>query len=211
VTLRLIAPLLLAPLLAALAPPAPLLAQHEPSVPLRTSSLAGQSVAVLPLTMVVMDDAIADDSAYAPLHDRGRTLRWADSLIGDAMTSRAPEVKWVLPGELRKASRRSGGFIADPDQMGQAVMRSKSIKRVPDPLRSNLRTLVAIAGGRYALIPAALAFSRDTAGAVHADLSLAFADARTGQVMWHSTAAGSGAAPLNAVRAALATVLVDQP
>ena len=187
--------------------PARLFAQHERTIPLNTTALAGQKVAVLPLTMVVTDPAIADDSAYVALRDRAATLRWADSLIGDAITGRAPEVTWVLPPELRKAARRSAGFMANPDQMGQAVMRSRGIKKVPDPLRSELRTLVAIAGGRYALIPAALSFSRDTAGAVHAGLSLAFADARTGDVMWRSWAAGSGSEPLGAMRAALASVL----
>ena len=182
--------------------------KREPALPLSTSTLGGQTVSVLPLTMVVADSAVTADTAlYAPYRDRRTTLLWADSLLGEMLTSRAPEVKWVLPPALRKSARRNAGFIPDPDQMGQAVMRSHGMKQIPDPLRSSLRSVVAIAGGRYALIPAALVFSHDTSGAVRADFALAFGDARTGTVLWHSLATGLGAKPGAALLAALDTIL----
>lgn len=37
--------------------------------------------------------------------------------------------------------------MGDPNQMGQSVMRAWSMATVPDPLRSNLRKLLAAAGG----------------------------------------------------------------
>ena len=85
---------------------------------------------------------------YAPYRDRRAALLWADSLIGDAFTGRAPEVRWVLPAELRKVARRSPGIVGDPDQMGQATLRSPKLREVPDPLRSSLRNLMAVVGGR---------------------------------------------------------------
>ncbi|HXI19684.1 MAG TPA: hypothetical protein VNH46_01280, partial [Gemmatimonadales bacterium] len=121
---------------------------REPVHPLITAPLAGQSIAVTPLTLVVTEPALA---TMAPLPNRVRTLAWADSLIGDALQGRAPEVKWVLPEELRKIARRAPTVAPDPDHMGQALLRVKDMKDVPDPLRSDLRSLVALAGGRYAL------------------------------------------------------------
>src|SRR5205807_4831056 len=75
---------------------------------------------------------------------------------------RTPEVSWVLPDALRRAARRAPGIAPDPDQMGSAVLRAPDVEIVPDPLRSELRTLVALGGngGRYALVPAALVYRR---------------------------------------------------
>lgn len=194
-------------LAAALVLAQPLSAQRrEPAIPLSTAALAGQPVSVLPLTMLVTDPALDGDTTVAPMHERPDALRWADSLIAEVATERAPEVRWILPRALRKAARRGAGFVPDPDQMGQSVMRAPGVKRVPDPLRSNLRTLVALAGGRNVLIPAALAYSRDPDGQLRANLSLVVADARSGSVLWRSLATGAGTSPSAALRAALATV-----
>ena len=76
--------------------------------------------------------------------------------------------------------------------MGQAVLRAPKLIVVPDPLRSSLRSLLAIADGRLALVPAALGFGPEPDGQIRADLSLVLADARTGKVMWRSLAYGPG-------------------
>ena len=160
-----------------------------------TESMAGQTVPVIPITLVAADPLLQNDTIYAPYRERRPTLLWADSLIGEALTGRAPEANWVLPPKLRKMARRAPGLVGDPDQMGQAVMRAPKLKIIPDPLRSSLRSLVAISGGRIVMIPASLGFSRDSLGAVRADLSLVLADARSGKVVWRSLATGSGATP----------------
>lgn len=188
-------------------PPAPAEAQKPTQTHgLAVAPLAGQPVAVLPITMVLGDSAAEADSTFAPYRDRRSALRRTDSLIAETLEGRGPEVKWVLPPELRRMARRAPGMLTDPDQMGQAMMRSPQLTRLPDPLRSSLRTLVAIAGGRMVFIPAALGFGRDPAGQVHATLSLVLADARNGSVMWRSLATGSGTSPDAALNAALATI-----
>jgi hypothetical protein len=179
--------------------------QPLPTVP--TERLTGQQVSVMPLTLVAADSSLQSDTLYAPYRDRRATLTWADSLIGEAFTGRAPEVKWVLPPTLRKLARRSPGIVGDPDQMGQAALRSPKLRDIPDPLRSSLRNLMAVAGGRVAMVPAALAFARESDGRIRADLSLVAADTRSGKVIWRALASGLGAAPGPALEAALAGVL----
>jgi hypothetical protein len=177
-------------------------------LPVPTQGLAGQEIAVLPLTLVATDPALQSDSALALHRDRRATLTWADSTIGEALVGRAPEVRWVLPAELRKVARRSPGIVNDPDQMGQAVLRAPKMHTVPDPLRSSLRNLMAVVGGRVAMVPASLAFAADsTAGRMHAELSLVAADTRTGKIIWRSVALGSGSTPDAALTAALDAVL----
>lgn len=175
--------------------------------PVPTHVMVGQSVALMPLTLVAADPALHADTIYAPYRERRTALLWADSLIGEAFTGRAPEVRWVLPPELRKVARRSPGIVGDPDQMGQAALRSPKLREVPDPLRSSLRNLMAVVGGRMVMVPASLGFGRQADGRLRADLSLVVADTRTGRIVWRTLAAGSGANPREALDAALAAAL----
>ena len=189
----------------------PLAAQAVPVAPVPTEGLTGQQVALMPLTLVAADPALESDSLYAPYRDRRTALTWADSVIGEAFTGRAPEVQWVLPPKLRKLARRSPGLVNDPDQMGQAALRAPKMREIHDPLRSSLRNLMAVVGGRVVMVPAALGFALLPGRRVHADLSLVAADTRSGKVLWRSQAAGSGATPDAALHAALASVLPIDP
>lgn len=191
---------------------APLHAQRAKAVlppvrPLATAALAGQTVAVLPLTLVVADPTLESDSLYARYKNRQAAVLRADSLIGEAFLTRSPEVTWVLPPQLRKIARRAAGVVDDPDQIGQAILRSPKMEKVPDPLRSSIRGLVALAGGRLALVPASLGFGPEPNGQIRADLSLVLTDSRSGKVLWRTVAYGRGASPDQALNTAMAAVL----
>jgi hypothetical protein len=187
-------------------------AQNEikplPPVPmLPAGSLAGQTIAVLPITLIAADPVLDSSVAYASYKERRPALLRTDSMLGEGLQARGPEVHWVLPPELRKVARRSAGVVDDPDQMGQAVLRSPKLSKVPDPLRSSLRGLVALVGGRLALVPASLGFGSESNGQVRADLTLVLADARSGNILWRSVAYGRGNSADQALNAAMAAVL----
>jgi hypothetical protein len=116
----------------------------------------------------------------------------------------------MLPEELRKTARKGAGMIPEPDRMGQSIMRSENLKSVPDPLRSNLRTLMALAGGRYAFIVASVEYGKDEEGASRVTLSAVLADTRSGGVSWRSkNAIGTGPKPAEAFKAAVKSFLPD--
>lgn len=170
-------------------------------------ALAGQVVAVMPMTMVVRDSGLTDSLLARP---RAEVLRWSDSLLGEILLETAPEVTWMLPEELRKTARKGAGMIPDPDRMGQSVLRSEQLKTVPDPLRSNLRTLMALAGGRYAFIVASVEYGQDEEGASRVTLAAVLADTRTGAVSWRSkNAIGTGSKPADAFKAAVKSFMPD--
>ena len=184
--------------------PSPQKRPEVPARPLNTLTLAGQKVVVLPLTILLIEDSVPGGALLA---DRTRGLPWADSLIGAAFTTHSPEVDWVLPPALRKIAKRTQGVTVDPDHMGQAIMRVPKIDVVPDPLRSSLRTMAAIAGAVEAVIPAAASLLHGPGDTVHAELAMVLAYVRTGQVLWRTLATGSGRTPTLAFNAALQTVL----
>ncbi|HEV8195902.1 MAG TPA: hypothetical protein VGP87_04605 [Gemmatimonadales bacterium] len=179
----------------------------EPMMALATDALAGQLVAVLPLTMVVSDPRLPGGTG---LEARTRTMRWADSLLGDVLQERAPEVEWILPPALRRTAERAVGVMPSPDKMGQSVMRSATLRSVPDPLRAYLRQLVALSGGaRFALIPAVLYLTPASGDSITVQLSAVLADGRLGRVMWRTLAKGTGETAEIALRQALATILAS--
>jgi hypothetical protein len=154
-------------------------------------------VAVIPLTILVGDDELM---SQPPFNDHLRALDWADSIISQQLLARAPEPKWVFPPELRRIAHRAVGVAPDPDHMGQGIMRAPDLRDVPDPLRSSLRNLVAVAGGggRYAFIPAAISFTTDSVGH-RVDVSLVLADVRLGSVLWRTVTYASGTTPAQAL------------
>jgi hypothetical protein len=188
----------------------------EPTAPLPTAGVAAQQVSVLPLTLVAAEDALHWESL---LGERRAALARSDSVIGTLLRARAPEVTWVLPDELRRAARRAPGIAPNPDQMGSAILLHRTKQQpemVPDPLRSELRTLSALAGGgRYALIPAGLVFRR-TGGSpdrltATAELTVVMVDVRTGRVGFRTVARGDGDDPWTALTRAVKNLTPGLP
>jgi len=182
--------------------------EPAPTLPLPTAGMAGQPVAVYPVTLISADEALG----WQPyLGDRHEALAKADSIIGAMLVERSPEVTWVLPAELRRAVARSPGTFAPPDQMGTALLRGEGLKVIPDPLRSQMRSLNAVVADRFAFVPAALLFRRNPEGKGEADLVVVLADVRTGLIGWRTVAHGTGEDPWLALRAAFKTLTPELP
>lgn len=185
-------------------------AQTPPKTPkplaapaLLLAPLAGQPVAVLPATFVISDANVAGMPAGRPAQ-----LAWVDSVVGEALQTRGPEATWMLPAEVRRFARRAPGIVTDPDQMGQATLRFEGFKKVPDPLFANIRSLVAMTGSRFVMIPAAFRFTQTAAG-VKVEATLVLTDARTGMIPWRSSPVAVAATAGAALAATIAWILPD--
>ena len=119
--------------------------------------------------------------------------------------------------EVRRISHRAVGIAADADQMGTPFLRADKLVEVPDPLRSQLRTLAGLAGSRYVLVPAGLVFRRPPIGpSAHpplavAELSIVLVDSRTGRIGWRTTARGEGEDPWTALTRAVKNLTPGLP
>jgi len=190
----------------------------EPTVPLPAGSLASRDVGVLPFTLVLAEDSLHWD---AQLADHPKALAIADSLLLGFLTTRVPEVAWKSPARLWRSARGANDLPDDPHQLGVAILRQAPVgSYVPDPLRAQLRTLGAVAGGSYVLAPASLFFKADTthrepgAGSRRlgtAELTLVLVDVRLGTISWRSVARGAGDDPWSAMNAALKTLTPGLP
>lgn len=202
------------------APPTP-----EPTAPLPTAGIAAQQVSVLPLTLIALDDSLR---WQASLGERRAALAKSDSVVGALLKARAPEVNWIFPDELRRAARRAPGVAPDPDRMGTAILMhgGRPPELLPDPLRSELRTLAALAGaggGRYALVLAGLILRRSRAagatpsvataspGAGTAELTVVIVDVRTGRIGFRTVARGEGDDPWTALTRAVKSLTPGLP
>jgi len=207
--------------------------EPTPTAPLPTAGIAAQQVGITPLTLIVAEDSL---HWQALLGERRAALAKSDSVIGTLLTTRAPEVTWLLPDELRRAARRAPGIAPDPDQMGTAILLRGGGREeiVPDPLRHELRTLAALVGaggGRFVLVPAGLVFRRTggpadgrTGGAAArptarppdrpsatAELTVVMVDVRTGRVGFRTVARGEGDDPWTALTGAVKSLTPGLP
>jgi hypothetical protein len=174
-----------------------------PAPALLLAPLAGQPVAVLPATYVITDGNVAD----LPV-TRAAQLAWVDSVVGEALQTRGPEARWMLAPELRRIARRAPGMVTPPDEMGQATMRFEGFKKVPDPLFASIRSLVALTGSRFVMIPAAFRFTQTPAG-VRVEATLLLTDARSGDIPWRSSPIAVAPTAAAALAATIAWILPD--
>lgn len=175
---------------------------------LGVQALAGQIVAVVPITFIGADSSLKGDSALALYWNRTAGLRHFDSLFGGYLTSVLLETKWILPPELRMISIRSSGYFPDPDLMGQGVMRNPAIKKkTPEPLQSKLRSISGVTNARVVIIPAGVVFNRDTTGMLRANVSVVLVDPRLGDIKYRTITTGKGVTPDAALRAAFAIMV----
>ncbi len=179
-------------------PPKPL-----PAPGLLLAPISSQPIPVLPVTYIVADSAVPGMPAA-----RMAQLTWADSVLAEALQAHGPEATWVFPPELRRVAKRGAGVVADPDRMTQAVMRFSNVSKVPDPLLSNLRGLIAMTNSRAVLIPAMWRITNTPEG-VKVEATLVLVDARTGTVMWRSSPVATAATAGAALAATIARVLPD--
>jgi hypothetical protein len=177
------------------------------AAPLPTAGLAGEPVSVYPVTLMLAEDSLGWEDYVQP---RREALDRVDSLIAVLLTERTPEVIWMLPDDLRRAARRAPGMLRNPDQMGTSILRTP-YERIPDPLRSQMRTLSGVVGGTYALVPASLIFYAEADGGGRAELTMAIVDVRLGRTQWRTVASGKGSDPWQATWEALKSLVPGLP
>jgi hypothetical protein len=112
-----------------------------------------------------------------------------DADILAALDERGLRKVWLLPPDLEQSYKRNSTYAANPYGLAEEPLRSPVLKlgdRLPEPLASQVRTLVALhADVRMVLAPVELRLeAADSTGMAQAVLRLVLLDARMSNVRW---------------------------
>lgn len=171
---------------AACASPAPTKTAAVPSDPLEhsLSGLAAQHVVVLPSYGVRVMPGLDWAAAVGSPIEAQRTL---DADILAALEEHGLRQSWIFPDQLVQSYKRNSTYATDPYGLAEEPLRSPSLSvdgRLPEPLASQLRTLVALReDARLILAPVDLRFEPSGTGG-RGRLRLVLIDPRYSTVTW---------------------------
>ena len=167
--------------------------------------LSGNKVMLFPVQGSGMGGGGVGTKAAGPLQ---RVPAVLDSAIADALSAKAPDVRWVGRAQLERVLARSPMLSVDLHALAVASFRRAQVEMIGDPLYGDLRTLGGIVDARFALVPVTAAYVPQADGTGRIEIAVALIDTSLADVLWYGVAAGSNGA---ANDAAAATSAAEQP
>lgn len=151
--------------------------------PLALSGMAAVPVVVLPVFRVSVSNQLGWTQAVGSRADLAKAL---DAEIRSAVQDRAVRT-WAFSDDLSRDFQRNPTYATDPYLLAEEPLRSPALRdgdRLPEPLASQLRTLVALRDkSRYVLAPVDVRIE-PAAGGGQARLRLVLIDAVTSEIRW---------------------------
>lgn len=158
------------------------------AVPL--AAMAGRPVVVLPVQYVTFVDSVSGRQ-NSPL--AVQYLASMDDSIASALADRGL-TSWTFARGITASARRNEGMTADPHALSAERFR-RLVKAgddaLPEPLGSQIRSLVALREARYVILPAALRIENRIVGG-RGSLLVYLIDTRTERVAWSGEVRGEG-------------------
>jgi hypothetical protein len=145
--------------------------------------LVGRPLLILPVQRNI---AFPDPSWMNRLGEGREFLSVVDQSIEAALITRGLGNGWTFASVISASARRNTGLVPNPAELavGNLVRLTKAgDDPVNEPLGTQVRQLVALREGRYALLPAALVFENAAAG-MRAKLIVYLIDSRTARISW---------------------------
>lgn len=113
-----------------------------------------------------------------------------DDEIAFWLNEKAPRVSWTFTPELDRALARTPSMEVRIRALAVASFHRGEVRRIGDPLFGQLRGLGALVGSRFALVPVAAGWQRDTTGSGRVEIRAALIDTQGGRVLWSGVVAG---------------------
>jgi hypothetical protein len=113
-----------------------------------------------------------------------------DAEIAYWLPELARSVNWVMPNTLQRAVERSPTLGVDIRKLAVTSFQRAQVKRIGDPLFSELRGLAAVTEARIAVIPVAAELIGATRGDARAQVATAVIDTFDGTVLWYGVLEG---------------------
>lgn len=108
-----------------------------------------------------------------------------DEELEDAFRKRGVRSSWMFAKAITTAAMRNGGLVQDPRELSaESIRRAQaSDTPLPEPLATQIRQLIALQDGRYALIPIEVDVD-NRPGRASGILRVMLIDSRTARVLW---------------------------
>lgn len=185
--------------------------QPAPLAPRPLAIFAGRQLLVAPARYVRPGDSLG---WAARVTDERDYLAQFDAELSAALEQREATPQWVFAEELGRAAARNPTYAPDPYALALGRLRPpirRSVGQLPEPLASQLRTLVALFdNARYVLLPVEIRFEPAENGTGRAVLFLVLVDARLSQPVWMGEVAGVAESDFSpALAATLAARVAD--
>jgi hypothetical protein len=156
----------------------PELAEHS------LAGLAAQHIVLLPTYSIRLMPGLAWATAIGSPNEVKRTL---DADLLAALDEKGIRKTWIFPEDLQQSFKRNATYAADPYTLAEEPLRSPALnveQRLPEPLASQLRTLVALhEDARLILAPVELRFEPSGSGG-RAVLRVVLVDPRLSRPTW---------------------------
>ncbi|HEX5436051.1 MAG TPA: hypothetical protein VFW98_02755 [Gemmatimonadaceae bacterium] len=189
--------------------PEPPAAKLAPLPPTPLANLASQHVVLLPTQYLRPADSLG---WAAQIPNPRAYLTGMDAELTFALQQRGLKGVWAFPEAVARSARRNPTYASDPYALSAEWLRppvGRLPDQIPNPLASQLRTLVALNNARYVLLPVEVRFVK-TPGGGRAVLHLVLIDSRLNRVLWmHDVVSQPAASFSPALAASLASRTAD--
>lgn len=155
----------------------------------RLAWIVGQPLLIAPVQSI----KIAPELAWTGLPRTPDILAALDGSLSDTLRARLANPQWVYAAALIESARNNPTYATDPRALSIQSLKSSKLEvaqRLPEPLASQLRLMLALHDGRLILIPVELQFERTASGSAHPVLHLVLVDPRLSDIRWVGDVAG---------------------
>jgi hypothetical protein len=155
------------------------------------AGIVGQNIIIAPVQSLRMPADVGWPAVAAR-----PTLTRLDSIFADTLKDRVGNHEWVYADGLLKAAANNPTYATDPRALAVTPLRAASLKlddRLPEPLASQLRTMIALQDARLVLIPTDVTIERTAAGVGRPVVRLVLVDPRSSVVRWIGRVTGDDA------------------
>ena len=154
------------------------------------AGMAGQNIIVVPVQAL----RVPAEVGWTAMPASRPTLAHLDSVFADTLTERVGNRGWVYADAVVKAAANNPTYATDPHGFAVNPLRAATLKvddRLPEPLASQLRTMIALHDARLVLIPTDVTVERTTDGLGRPVVRLVLVDPRTSLVRWIGRVTGN--------------------
>lgn len=147
------------------------------------AGIVGQALIIAPIQAV----RFAPELGWTALPGNSATAAALDTVLGQALSTRVGNQQWIYFDALTRSAANNPGYATNPRSLGITPLRAPRWKvgdRLPEPLATQLRTMIALQDARLVFLPVELRFDRTPAGLGRPVVHLVLVDPRASVIQW---------------------------